>query len=50
MPLFRSSPKSPQELAKALLDALMILEHDRGKKAEKATEEAAKILAQIKVR
>ncbi|XP_074658027.1 protein Mo25-like [Tubulanus polymorphus] len=47
MPLFGSSKKSPQELAKGLSDALLILE--RGdKKAEKASEEVSKILISMK--
>ena len=48
MPLFRSSPKSPQELVKGLRDALNILSSG-AKKADKAAEEAAKLLGQIKV-
>ena len=48
MPLFRSSPKSPQELVKGLRDALHILSSG-AKKADKAAEEAAKLLGQIKV-
>ena len=48
MPLFRSSPKSPQELVKGLREALTVLEGGT-KRAEKASEEAAKILGQIKV-
>ena len=50
MPLFRSSPKSPQELVKGLREALSVLGSGGAKRAEKAAEEAAKILGQIKVR
>ena len=46
MPLFRTSPKSPQELVKGLRDALGLLD---SRKAEKGAEEAAKLLGQIKV-
>ena len=46
MPLFRTSPKSPQELVKGLKDALGLLD---SRKAEKGAEEAAKLLGQIKV-
>ena len=49
MPLFKSSPKSPQELAKGLKEALGVLSSGGAKRAEKAAEEAAKILGQIKV-
>lgn len=49
MPLFRSSPKSPQELVKGLREALTAL-GSGAKKAEKAAEEAAKLLGQIKVK
>lgn len=48
MPLFRSSPKSPQELVKGLRDALTVLSSG-AKKADKAAEEAAKLLGQIKL-
>ena len=48
MPLFRSSPKNPQELVKGLRDALTALDSG-AKKADKAAEEAAKLLGQIKV-
>ena len=48
MPLFRSSPKSPQELVKGLREALGTLDSG-AKKADKAAEEAAKLLGQIKV-
>ena len=39
MPLFRSSPKSPQELVKALRDQLSILESTEGgsKKSDKVS-------------
>lgn len=47
MSLFRKNPKSPQEVCKALKDALTALE--RGdKKAEKAQEDTSKSLTQIK--
>ena len=48
MPLFRSSPKSPQELVRGLRDALTTL-GSGAKKADKAAEEAAKLLGHIKV-
>ena len=48
MPLFRSSPKSPQELVKGLRDALGVLSSG-AKRADKAAEEASKLLGQIKV-
>lgn len=50
MPLFRSSPKSPQELVKSLRDALAIISSVEGsaKKADKAADEAAKQLVAIK--
>ena len=50
MPLFKSSPKSPQELAKGLKEALGVLSSGGGaKRTEKAADESAKILGQIKV-
>lgn len=48
MSLFRKSPKSPQEVSKALKDALTALERSDSKKAEKAQEDTSKSLAQIK--
>lgn len=50
MPLFKSSPKSPQDLVKSLRDALQILNTTEGggKKSDKAAEEAAKILVSMK--
>lgn len=50
MPLFRSSPKSPQELVKNLDEALKVMRgaEGGGKKAEKAADESAKILVAMK--
>jgi len=51
MPLFRSSPKSPQELVKALRDSLHVLSTTEGgaRKADKAADEAAKHLTSMKI-
>lgn len=51
MPLFRSSPKTPQELVKGLKDALNTLSNADGgsRKADKAADEAAKMLVAMKV-
>ncbi|KAL5476217.1 hypothetical protein EMCRGX_G026133 [Ephydatia muelleri] len=50
MPLFRSGPKTPQDLAKSLKDALSVLASTEGvaKKTDKASEEASKILLAMK--
>lgn len=49
MPLFGSSKKNPNEIAKNTRDALLILERDEsGKKSEKAVEDIAKQLNSMK--
>ncbi|XP_070539156.1 calcium-binding protein 39-like isoform X2 [Ptychodera flava] len=49
MPLFGSAIKSPQELAKVLRDALVVLQNGNtgDKKVEKASEDVSKILAEM---
>lgn len=52
MPIFgKGGPKNPQELVKGLKDALSVLAQPGGgaKKADKATEEASKLLQQMKL-
>lgn len=50
MPLFRWTPKTPQELVKSLRDAFAVLTTAEGgaKKADKAADEAAKVLVLMK--
>ncbi|XP_065840849.1 calcium-binding protein 39-like [Oscarella lobularis] len=49
MPLFKSSPKSPQELVKSVKDAWSTYERETtGKKADRAIEEISKSLAAMK--
>ena len=49
MPLFRSSPKSPQELVKSLRDALAIISSTEGsaKKADKVISSTATVVFTI---
>ena len=49
MPFFKSAPKSPQEVIKAMRDAIQVLStEEAGKKSEKAAEEVSKHLQAIK--
>lgn len=49
MPLFSSSKKNPQELVRALCEALIVISKEQqGKKSEKALEDISKYLAAMK--
>ncbi|XP_065887279.1 calcium-binding protein 39-like [Dysidea avara] len=50
MPLFRTHPKTPQEIVKAMKDALQVLKAEQAgsKKSEKAVEEVARQLLHMK--
>ncbi|XP_064394711.1 calcium-binding protein 39-like [Halichondria panicea] len=50
MPLFRSSPKSPQELVKSLSEAIKVLDaaEPGSKKGDKAADESAKLIVSMK--